>query len=359
MRIQFFQKTILTLFLGLCLLLAGYSESVAPIYQGPDIQIIGKDFYKDLQAEFNRYSYQIDALEDAASPLSLQNIAPSYQDSDIQIIGKDYYKDLESEFNRYSYQIDTLENGVPPLILQNLPGDLNKIQSSKHRKSIFFKALLPMILLANDEIRVERKKLLIINQQIATKKSLNRQQQHILVTLSKRYKINLNRTQPEKTINKLLSRVDIIPEDLVLAQAANESAWGTSRFSRVANNLFGQWTFTPGQGIIPKNRPEGATYEVRKFSTVYDSVRSYLLNLNTHSAYQQLRNLRTASRVNGQSPKGLKLAEGLLRYSTRGEKYVKELQAMIRTNQLSRFNTVKLRSRSKSILKQNYFAATN
>ncbi len=300
MNIQFFHKATLPLFLGLCLLLASYSVSIAPIYQGPDIQIIGKDFYKD----------------------------------------------LESEFNRYSYQIDALENGVPPLILQNLPGDLNKIQSSKHRKSIFFKALLPMILLANDEIRVERKQLLIIDQQLSAKQSLNEQQLQTIATLSKRYKVKFYDTQPEKTVDKLLSRVDIIPEDLALAQAANESAWGTSRFSRVANNLFGQWTFIPGQGIIPKDRPEGATYEVRKFATIYDSVRSYLHNLNTHSAYKQLRELRTRSRLNGQSPDGLKLAEGLLRYSTRGEDYIKELQAMIRSNQLSRFTTAKLRTSS-------------
>ncbi|MCK5825954.1 MAG: glucosaminidase domain-containing protein [Desulfuromusa sp.] len=334
------------LFLGLCLLLVSFSESLAPIYQGPDIQIIGKDFYKDLKSEFNRYSYQIDALNNEGSPLSLQNITPIHQDSDIQIIRKDFYKDLESEFNRYSYQIDALENGVPPLILQNLPGDLNKIQSNKHRKSIFFKALLPMILLANDEIRVERKQLLIIAQLLSAKKLLNKQQLQTIATLSKRYKVKFNNSQPEKTVVKLLNRVDIIPEDLALAQAANESAWGTSRFSRVANNLFGQWTFIPGQGIIPEDRPAGATYEVRKFATIYDSVRSYLLNLNTHSAYKQLRKLRTGSRLNGQSPNGLKLAEGLLRYSTRGEDYVKELQAMIRYNQLGRFTTVKLRARS-------------
>jgi len=300
MKISVFYKASIPLLLGLCLLLASYTESSAPIYQGPDIQIIGKDFYKD----------------------------------------------LESEFNRYSYQIDALENGVPPLVLQNLPGDLNKIQSTKLRKSMFFKAILPMVLLANDEIRMERNQLLKINRQFSTEKTLNDQQLQILSTLAKRYKTKFNESQPERTIVKLLSRVDTIPEDLALAQAANESAWGTSRFSLVANNLFGQWTFIPGQGIIPKDRPEGATYEVRKFSTVYDSVRSYLLNLNTHQAYKQLRQLRTASRVNGQNPKGLKLAEGLLRYSTRGEDYVKELQAMIRFNQLSRFTTAKLRTSS-------------
>ena len=346
MKIHFFQKTTLALFLGLCLLLISYSQSIAPTYQGPDIQVIGKDFYKDLQYEYDRYSYQIDALDNKISPLNLQDITPIHKTSDIQIIGKDSYKDLESEFNRYSYQMDTLENGVPPLILQNLPGDLNKIQSNKHRKSIFFKALLPMILLANDEIRVERKQLLIIKPLLSAKKQLNEQQLQIVATLAKRYKVKFNNTHSEKAIDKLLSRVDIIPEDLALAQAANESAWGTSRFSRVANNLFGQWTFIPGQGIVPEDRPAGATYEVRKFSTVYDSVRSYLLNLNTHSAYKKLRKLRTTSRLNGQNPNGLKLAEGLLRYSTRGEEYVKELQAMIRFNQLGRFTTVKLRSSS-------------
>ena len=154
-------KVILPLFFGLCLLLASNTDSVAPIYQGPDIQIIGQDFYKD----------------------------------------------LESEFLRYSYQLDALENGVPPLILQNLPGDLSKIQSSKQRKSIFFKALLPMILLANDEIRVEREQLLIINQQLSNQKPLDESQLQILLTLSKRYKVKMGEAQAEKAVHKLLQTV--------------------------------------------------------------------------------------------------------------------------------------------------------
>lgn len=291
-------KAVFTLFFGFCLLLISDTEISAPIYEGPDIQIIGQDFYKG----------------------------------------------LESEFQRYSYQIDALDNGVPPLILQKLPSDLNEIQSNKQRKIIFFKSLLPMILLANDEIRVERELLLKIHQQLVDLKTLDESQLHTLSTLSKRYKVNFSENSHEQVVHKLLNRIDIIPADLVLAQAANESAWGTSRFSRVANNLFGEWTFIPGQGIIPQDRPEGETYEVQKFATVYDSVRSYLHNLNTHSAYNHLRQLRSESRASGQNPKGLQLAEGLLRYSTRGEDYVKELQTMIRTNQLNRFASAKLRT---------------
>ncbi len=273
---------------------------------------------------------------------------PVYQGPDIQIIGQDFYRDLDSEFQRYSYQIDALENGVPPLILENLPHDLGEIRSTKQRKAIFFKSLLPMILLANDEILFERNKLLKIKEQLDEIGVLSESELHVLSALARRYKVKVDAQQPEIVVDELLARVDIIPADLALAQAANESAWGTSRFSRVANNLFGEWTFVPGQGIVPENRPAGETYEVAKFSTVYDSVRSYLRNLNTHAAYNHLRTLRAESRRAGENPEGLKLAEGLTRYSTRGEAYVRELQTMIRTNRLERFSAAKLRFSDKS-----------
>jgi len=274
------------------------------------------------------------------------SIAPVYEGPDIKIIGQDFYKDLESEFKLYGYQLDVLENGVPAIILQNLPSDLNKIKSVKLRKSIFFKSLLPMILLANDEITVERNQLLLIDKQLTQHKNLTPSELQTLQVLAARYKVKYDSLKLKDTINNLISRVDIIPADLALAQAANESAWGTSRFTQVANNIFGEWTFTKGQGIVPMDRPVGETYEVQKFATVYDSVRSYLHNLNTHSAYQHLRQLRAQYRTTGNYPEGMKLAEGLIRYSTRGEDYIKELQAMMRTNKLDRFASVKLRTSS-------------
>ncbi len=293
-------KLLLSLMFTLSILLGTYSDSTAPIYQGPDIQVIGQNFYKD----------------------------------------------LESEFKLYSYQLNALENGVPPLILQNLPSDLNKIKSIKLRKNIFFKSLLPMILLANDEIGVEREQLLIIDKRFAQQKRLSLSQLHNLQVLTSRYKVKFDSVQLGETITKLINKVDIIPADLALAQAANESAWGTSRFTQVANNIFGEWTFKKGQGVVPIHRPAGATYEVQKFATVYDSVRSYLHNLNTHSAYRQLRQLRAQYRDTGSHPEGIKLAEGLMRYSTRGKDYIKELQAMMRTNKLNRFADAKLRTSS-------------
>lgn len=274
------------------------------------------------------------------------SVAPMYQGPDIKILGQEYYQELEDEFERYSYQLDSLDEGVPPIILKSLPGDISTISSSKQKKSFFFKALLPMILLANDEIRYEREQLIKIKNVLKKEHHLTSVQTNMLSTLAERYKIKEDLSNPKKMIRQLMPRVDIIPADLALAQAANESAWGTSRFSRVANNLFGEWTFIKGQGIVPEDRPEGETYEVQKFSTVYDSVRSYLNNLNTHKAYRSLRKLRSESRLEGKAPEGLVLAEGLLKYSIRGEDYIRELQAMIKKNRLDRFASAKLRSKS-------------
>jgi Bax protein len=126
--------------------------------------------------------------------------------------------------------------------------------------------------------------------------------------------------------------VDAVPDHLVLAQAANESAWGTSRFAREGNNLFGQWCFRQGCGLVPASRPDGATYEVARFESVSQSIGSYMHNLNTGRTYQELREIRALARENGHDPDANAMAAGLMSYSERGEDYISELRSMIRHN---------------------------
>ena len=66
-----------------------------------------------------------------------------------------------------------------------------------------------------------------------------------------------------------------------------ESAWGTSRFAREGNNLFGQWCYKTGCGIVPKRRGEGQVHEVASFESVDAAVASYLRNINSHRAYAE------------------------------------------------------------------------
>jgi Bax protein len=252
------------------------------------------------------------------------------------------YQGLQETFKLYNYQLDQIDAGVPPLIIEKMPADLIHILEVETRKQIFFKIMLPLILLVNEEILVEREQLLAIQQQLDTTKPLNSEQSATLAALARRYRVDLETEGTTRAIEILLRRANIIPVELALAQAANESAWGTSRFSLIANNLFGQWTFIPGQGVVPEGRPEGEIYEVRKFSNLYESVRSYANNLNTHHAYQSFRYLREEQN-SANLPDGSALAEGLLSYSIRGEEYIREIQAMIRHNNLQRLGGASLR----------------
>jgi Bax protein len=133
----------------------------------------------------------------------------------------------------------------------------------------------------------------------------------------------------------LLRRADIVPASLAIAQAANESAWGTSRFAKLGNNFFGQWCFSKGCGIVPKSRDTNKNHEVADFRSPADSVESYMLNLNTHDAYKPLRKIRQSLREEDKAVTGVALSYGLGKYSERGDEYGKEIREMISFNKLA------------------------
>jgi Bax protein len=158
-----------------------------------------------------------------------------------------------------------------------------------------------------------------------------------------------NKLTSLQQIQQLKTKVNFIPAALILAQAANESAWGTSRFAREGNNFFGQWCFSKGCGIVPNSRNSGANHEVASFDSPLGSVKSYIRNLNSHPTYALLRTLRQQSIDDGQRVSGELLAQGLIGYSERGEEYVKEIQSMIRYNKLSRFDASTIEASSEPL----------
>ncbi len=149
-------------------------------------------------------------------------------------------------------------------------------------------------------------------------------------------------------IEDLISRVDAVPPSLVLAQAAEESGWGTSRFADLGNALFGQWTY--GAGIAPlQRRKEKGQYSIAAFDSPLDSIRAYLQNINSHPAYQELRKVRAAARANGGIASGYDLARTLTKYSERGEDYVHSLHAIMRVNKLAPTDSAYL-ARTKAVV---------
>ena len=133
------------------------------------------------------------------------------------------------------------------------------------------------------------------------------------------------------------SKIDTIPKSMGIAQALVESATGTSRFTKEANNLFGEWTWG-AKGLVPKKRQKGKTHKIKIFDSLQESVESYLLNLNRHASYKELRALRASYRKSGKKLTGLTAIETLQNYSAIKGEYVKILRNVITKYNLSEYD---------------------
>lgn len=211
--------------------------------------------------------------------------------------------------------------------------DFNVMEDVNHKKQSFFKFLRPFVQQENARINQERSFLLAIQTQLKVGQVISQHDLNEARQLGDVYNYELTGDAvTDSWLDAMLLRVDMIPEELVLSQAANESGWGTSRFAVEGHNYFGQWCYTQGCGLVPSARGEGAKHEVAVFSDAGQSVHAYFMNVNRNRAYAELREIRANEREAGQPVTGLKLAEGLHRYSERGQEYVDEIQGMIRHN---------------------------
>jgi len=207
--------------------------------------------------------------------------------------------------------------------------------SGSKRHAAFFAYLKPLVKQANADILMQRHRLLALyRKQFHLKQKLTTEQKKWLEQLFLKYRINFENTP--KQWNFLINRVDVIPASLALAQAANETAYGITRFAQNANNFYGVWCHTPGCGLVPHQREKDKTHEIKKYPSVAASIADYMLILNTRKSYNLFRELRAQERSLKQYPSGMVLASGLLNYSQRREIYVEAIQKIIIKNQLEK-----------------------
>lgn len=216
-----------------------------------------------------------------------------------------------------------------PLHNVKLP-DFNSFTDVKEKKHAFFDFIRPHIEAENKKILQQRATLEIALMMVQYDEPLSSTQTKQVKTILNSYK--LPATIDSLALKQALRRVDIIPKELALMQAANESAWGTSRFARIGLNFFGQWCYSKGCGMVPNRRNSGAEHEVAAFKSVRAAVNSYFKNINTHAAYKQLRNIRADLRQQQKPITATQLSYGLTSYSERGEEYIEELNQMINQN---------------------------
>jgi len=257
---------------------------------------------------------------------------------------------VKAVWEKHHFTPETVRNGertVPRIYFAEIPARWGRTVAPElpvvEKKRTFLYGLVPAVLATNEEVLLERQRLRSLTQRRKAGKSWTADESRWMAALAARYGVDGN-VEQAATLDELASRVDAVPASLVLAQAAVESGWATSRFAAEGSALFGQWTYG-GKGIKPKEQRTATkgNYQVAAFDSPRDSIRAYLLNLNSHAAYADLRAERRNLRKAGKGVTGTALAAGLLKYSERGQAYVDELRALIRVNHLEIADAATLR----------------
>ncbi|RMG73960.1 MAG: hypothetical protein D6710_02380, partial [Nitrospirae bacterium] len=154
-------------------------------------------------------------------------------------------KTLENE--RKEFKVVYQDRAEPEKILSE-GFDCNRIQPVTYRhvepltelegtarKEAFIRMVLPSILIAQEEVIQARKRAEAIFNKIDRGLTPDPAEFNFLSELFRKY-----RTESR---SELMSRLNTAPPSIVLAQAAIETGWGSSRFFSEANNVFGIWTF--------------------------------------------------------------------------------------------------------------------
>ncbi|MGB0937489.1 MAG: glucosaminidase domain-containing protein [Colwellia sp.] len=261
---------------------------------------------------------------------------------DVEVIEMSELSDLVNLFKKLGYTSEAWAAGdreIPRITFDKVNEGWKTSSSHipvKLKKQVFFRVMAPLVLIANENILKEREDIKNL--------ALNDKTLHYI---AKKYHLinNIDHEINEEMRQQLLSMVDVLPPSLVLAQAAEESGWGTSRFTSEGNAFFGQWDFS-GNGMVPKHqRKELGNYGLARFVSPLASVEGYLFNINTHKAYQKLRKLRASIRKEKRKLTGIELASTLDKYSERGQAYIDGIISMIKYNNLQHVDDAYLSSK--------------
>ncbi len=299
----------------------------------------------------------------ASTPASAQEIALNYRDARLVLppqrkplmrafvpripLGAELLRpasvhDLQHIFRTRDYDLTGVRRAgraVPRLYVSELPRDFGDLGDVRAHKEVFLRVLLPLVLMANEEIDALRRHALGLVHREAGGQALFAADRAWLEELAVRYGID------DGDRDEFVRRLDQIPVGLALAQAVQESGWGRSRFARKGNALYGQRTWRHKiPGLVPMRREVDKTHRVRAFPDLMSAARSYMHNLNTHPAYAKFRALRAHMRARGEPLDGARLARALVQYAEDGPVYVEALHAIMRANALTSFDRAKLSS---------------
>ena len=252
----------------------------------------------------------------------------------------------KSKVIKWSNQVlRSIENQlpVPRMYFSSIPKNINEYKIFE-KKKVFLSILLPIALRGNEMALEERKRL---------KVAFLTNNIYKIEYFAKKYKVknftkinfgSLNSLQLRNIKKELLIKVNRVPVSMIIAQAIIESGWGASRFAQEGNALFGEWTWKNNDGIKPNGNLD-SNFAVKSFKNISESLNSYILNLNRHPAYTEMRNYRSMMFKAGKDITGYDTAAYLENYAEIGLAYVEKVNNMIKSNKLYKFENSVLEKR--------------
>ncbi len=213
-----------------------------------------------------------------------------------------------------------------------------KDRGPENTQRAFVDTVLPLVLLENERIEGKRKKMEQLFSRLELGSALDGNERDWLRSLAAEYRVDGDPLRETSARKELRARVDIVPADLAIAQAATETGWGVSRAAHRDRDLFGM-TAIPTRTI---KTASGKRIHAPRFDNLRESVRTYIHNLNSHVAYSPLRTIRAKLRTERKPIQGTVVAEGLVKYSQRGKAYVKQVRSIIQDHGLGRYVNARL-----------------
>lgn len=215
---------------------------------------------------------------------------------------------------------------VTPVLYQKVP-DLRDLHY-KERMVKFVDMMLPSVLMAREKMIKKREKILEIKSKIEFGKGLLSDSIYIK-SVQKEYE--------SENVEEVIKRLYPHPVSIIIAQAAIESGWATSRFCREANNIYGIWSYNSSERRIKAGKSrKGTNIYLRKYDSLFESVYDYLQTIAKVYAYKGFRERRLTSNNPYQ------LIWYLSNYSEKRYEYVRMLRNLIEFNDLTKYDNYSL-----------------
>lgn len=245
---------------------------------------------------------------------------------------------LQRIFREYDYDMIHHLKGenkpVPRLFVRSVPKDFNREKYDEVRPALFYEMMLPVVLKANETLAGERERLMRLKREFDETGGLRAASMDELQALVKRYDVKPS-DDFGTLFNALSLRVDGVTPTLLLAMAAQDSGFGTSRYAREYNAVFHQRDWN-GDGAVPdETQKKGPQYRIKVFDSLYEAVVSRIHYLNTNGYFENYRTARAKYRRSNNPMRGYSIAHLLINFPYKPVEYPDIIKHLIAQYELT------------------------